>query len=54
MLINHLSFYKADIVALQMIGWTGSGILEKRDCTPFYHDSSVCIATCYGLDSPGI
>ena len=35
-LINQLSAYKADIVALQEIRWTGSGILEKRDCTPFY------------------
>jgi hypothetical protein len=25
-----------DTVALQVIWWTGSRILEKRDCTPFY------------------
>jgi len=36
MLINQLSAYKADTVALQEIRWTGSGILEKRDCTLFY------------------
>jgi exonuclease III len=34
-LISQLSVYKADIVALQEIRWTGSGILEKRDCTHF-------------------
>ena len=28
--------YIADTVALQEICWTGSGILEKRDCTLFY------------------
>jgi hypothetical protein len=28
--------YKADIVALQEIRWTGSGILEKRYCILFY------------------
>jgi hypothetical protein len=35
-LINQLSAYKADIVLLQEISWTGSGILEKQDCTLFY------------------
>ena len=36
MLINWLSVYIMDIVALHEIWWTGSGILEKRDCTLFY------------------
>ena len=36
MLINQLSVYKADIVALQQKHWTGSGILEKQDCTLFH------------------
>jgi hypothetical protein len=36
MLVNQLSAYKADIVAFQEIRWTGSGILEKQDCTLFY------------------
>ena len=36
MLINQLSAYKAATVALQEICWTVSGILEKRDCAPFY------------------
>jgi hypothetical protein len=35
-LINQPSAYKEDIVALQEIRWTGSGILDKRDCTLFY------------------
>ena len=35
-LINQLSAYKADILALQEIRWTGIGNLEKRDCTIFY------------------
>jgi hypothetical protein len=35
-LINELSAYKTDIVALQEIHWTGSGILEKRDCILLY------------------
>ena len=33
---------------------TSSGILQKRDCTLFYHDRSTGIATCYGLDGLGI
>ena len=36
MLINQLSTYKADIVALQDIRWTGIGILTNRDCNFFY------------------
>jgi len=36
MFLTQLSAYKADIVALQEIWWTGSRILEKRDCTLFY------------------
>jgi hypothetical protein len=35
MLINQLSAYKANIVALQDICWTGIGILENRDCNFF-------------------
>ena len=35
-LINQLSAYKEDTVALKETWWTGSGILEKRDCTLFY------------------
>jgi len=41
-LINQLSAYKADIVALQEIRWTGSGILAKRDCTLFYNCDNKC------------
>jgi hypothetical protein len=39
MLINKLSVYKADIVALQdtRIYWTGTGILENRYCNFFYN-----------------
>jgi len=36
MLINQLSVYKADIVGLQDICWTGIGILENQDCNFFY------------------
>jgi hypothetical protein len=35
-LINQPGAYKEDIVALQEIRWTGSGILDKRDCTLYY------------------
>jgi hypothetical protein len=34
MLINQLSAFKADIVALQGILWTGSGILQKTSLHP--------------------
>jgi hypothetical protein len=36
MLINQLSAYKADTVALQEMCWTISGILVKQDCNLFY------------------
>jgi len=35
-IINQLSAYKADIVALQEIQWIGNRIPEKRDCTLIY------------------
>jgi len=35
-LVNRLSVYRVDIIALQEVWWTGSGILGKWDCTLFY------------------
>jgi hypothetical protein len=39
-LINQLSAYKADTVALQEIRWTISGILVKQDCSLFCSDDN--------------
>jgi exonuclease III len=35
-LIEQINKYRCDVTALQEIRWTGSGIMERRDCTMLY------------------
>jgi exonuclease III len=40
MLLDQLNEYNTDITAIQEVRWTGTGMIEDRDCTVFYSCSS--------------
>jgi exonuclease III len=40
MLIEQLKEYNVDTTAIQEVRWTGTGVLEKKECTVFYSCSN--------------